>query len=143
MVDAPGTVKYSAQDYAQRLGIFEGQTVQEVGWDEDCDSSISESIEDALGEELLDEETDEICDAVILWWREEDGDLVDGLVDAVRPLAENGRIWLLTPGAGKVGTLETGLIAESAQLAGLVQTKSDRFGDWQGSCLVQRGATKK
>lgn len=142
MVDAPDTVKNGVQDYAQRLSIKPGQTVQEVGWDEDCDSAISEAIEDVIGEELLDEETDEICDAVLLWWREEDGDLVDGLVDAIRPLAENGRIWLLTPGAGHPGTIETGLIAESAQLAGLVQTKADRFGGWQGSCLVQRGTKK-
>lgn len=142
MVDAPDTVKNGVQDYAQRLNIKRGQTVQEVGWDEDCDSAISEAIEDVIGEELLDEETDEICDTVLLWWREEDGDLVDGLVDAIRPLAENGRIWLLTPGAGHSGTIETGLIAESAQLAGLVQTKADRFGDWQASCLVQRGTKK-
>ncbi|MGD7002835.1 DUF3052 domain-containing protein [Corynebacterium halotolerans] len=142
MVDAPGTVTNGAQDYAQRLGITSAEAVQEVGWDSDCDSAISESIEDALGEELLDEDTDEICDTVLLWWREDDGDLVDGLVDAVRPLAENGRIWLLTPGAGSTGTIEPGVIAESAQLAGLVQTKADRLGNWQGSCLVQRGTKR-
>lgn len=142
MVDAPGTVTNGAQEYAQRLGIKPGQTVQEVGWDTDSDSEISESIENVIGEELLDEETDEICDTVLLWWREDDGDLVDGLVDSIRPLAENGRIWLLTPGAGQDGTIEPGLIAESAQLAGLVQTKADRLGDWQGSCLVQRGTKR-
>lgn len=142
MVDTPGTVTNGAQDYAQRLGIKQGQAVQEIGWDTDSDSEISESIEDIIGEELLDEDTDEICDTVLLWWREEDGDLVDGLVDSIRPLAENGRIWLLTPGAGKAGTIEPGVIAESAQLAGLVQTKADRLGDWQGSCLVQRGTKR-
>ncbi|WPF65519.1 MULTISPECIES: DUF3052 domain-containing protein [unclassified Corynebacterium] len=131
------------QDYAQRLGIQQGTVVQEVGWDEDCDSAISESIEDFLGDALLDEDTDEICDVVLLWWREEDGDLVDGLVDAVRPLSDNGRVWLLTPGAGRPGTVEPGLIAESAQLSGLVQTKAERLGQWQGSCLVQRGSTRK
>lgn len=114
-------------------------TVQEVGWDEDCDSTISEAIEDILGEELLDEETDEACDVVLLWWRSDDGDLVDGLVDSIRPLADSGRIWLLTPGAGKQGDLDPGEISESAQLAGLVQTKAERLGAWQGSCLVQRG----
>ncbi|MCH6197533.1 DUF3052 domain-containing protein [Corynebacterium mastitidis] len=143
MVDAPGVIGKDVQDYAQRLGIQRGNVVQEVGWDEDCDSAISESIEDFLDEALLDEETDDICDVVLLWWREEDGDLVDGLVDAVRPLAENGRVWLLTPGAGRPGTIEPGVIAESAQLAGLVQTKAERLGQWQGSCLVQRGSTRK
>ncbi|AEX42362.1 DUF3052 domain-containing protein [Corynebacterium diphtheriae] len=125
--------------HAQRLGIAAGMTVQEVGWDEDCDSTISEAIEDIIGEELLDEETDEACDVVLLWWRSDDGDLVDGLVDSIRPLADNGRIWLLTPGAGKQGDLDPGEISESAQLAGLVQTKAERLGAWQGSCLVQRG----
>ena len=111
MVDAPGVIGKDVQDYAQRLGIQRGNVVQEVGWDEDCDSAISESIEDFLDEALLDEETDDICDVVLLWWREEDGDLVDGLVDAVRPLAENGRVWLLTQGAGRPGTIEPGVIA--------------------------------
>ncbi|MDO5076016.1 DUF3052 domain-containing protein [Corynebacterium sp.] len=142
MVDAPGVAKQSAQDYAMLLGIKLGQTVQELGWDDDCDAAISEAIEDAIDAELLDEDTDEVCDVVLLWWREEDGDLVDGLVDAARPLADAGRIWVLSPGAGSPGTLEPGLIAESAQLAGLVQTKAERLGAWQGSCLVQRGSKR-
>jgi hypothetical protein len=124
---------------ASRLGLSEGMLVQEVGWDEDCDSALSEAIEDIVGSDLLDEDTDEICDVVLLWWRFDDGDLVDGLVDALRSLAENGRVWLLTPAAGKADSLAPGDIAESAQLAGLVQTKAERLGDWQGSCLVHRG----
>ena len=142
MADAPGAVKQGAQDYAQLLGIQSGHIVQEIGWDEDSDTLISESIDDAIGEELLDEETDELCDVVLLWWREDDGDLVDGLVDSIRSLAENGRVWVLTPGIGKEGALAPGVISESAQLAGLVQTKAERLGNWQGSCLVQRGNKK-
>ncbi|MEJ5998513.1 DUF3052 domain-containing protein [Corynebacterium sp. H130] len=139
MVDVPGVTKASAQDYALVLGVEAGQLVQEIGWDEDCDSAISEAVEDRIGDVLLDEDTDEICDVVLLWWREEDGDLVDGLVDAIRSLADAGRIWLLTPGAGKPGHIVAGEIAESAKLAGLVQTKATRLGQWQGSCLVQPG----
>ena len=139
MVDAPGVVKKNAQDYAQILGVESGMTVQEVGWDEDSDSAISEAVEDALGDDLLDEDTDELCDIVLLWWREEDGDLVDGLVDSLRPLADTGRIWLLTPGAGKTGSVAPGEISEAAQLAGLVQTSATRLGAWQGSCLEARG----
>lgn len=142
MVDAPDAAKQSAQDYAMLLGVKPGQIVQELGWDDDCDATISEAIEDVIDAELLDEDTDEVCDVVLLWWRDEDGDLVDALVDAARPLADSGRVWLLSPGAGKPGTLEPGLIAESAQLAGLVQTKAERLGVWQGSCLVQRGAKR-
>ncbi|MGO2830728.1 DUF3052 domain-containing protein [Corynebacterium casei] len=139
MADATGVTN----DYASVLGISEGMVALESGWDEDCDSAISESIESVLGEDFLEEESDELVDAVVMWWRDEDGDLVDGLVDALRPLREGGRIWLLTPGAGKQGTIAPGEISESAQLAGLVQTKAERLGDWQGSCLVGRGAMKK
>lgn len=143
MVDAPGAVTNgTAQDFVNRLGIEPGMIVQELGWDEDCDSTISESIEDHIGEELLDEETDELCDVVLLWWRDEDGDLVDGLVDSTRNLDANGRIWLLTPGTGRDGTIAPGEINEAAQLAGLVQTKSDRFGDFQGACLVGSGTKR-
>ncbi len=132
-----------ASDWADLLSIESDYLIQEIGWDEDCDSSISEALEDAIGDALLDIDTDEVVDVVLLWWRDEDGDLVDGLVDATRSLGEDGRIWLLTPGAGKPGNLEPGEISESAQLAGLVQTKAERLGEWQGSCLVARGYTKK
>ena len=143
MVDIPGATKNGVQDYAKTLGIKAGHTVQEVGWDDDCDSAISEAVEDAIGADLLDEASYELCDVVLLWWRDDDGDLVDELVDAVRPLADHGRIWLLSPAAGTKGELAPGVVSESAQLAGLVQTKAERLGSWQGSCLVQRGAAKR
>jgi len=127
------------QDYARILGARPGLIVQELGWDDDADSAISEALEDTIGADLVDEDTDEICDMVLCWWRDEDGDLVDGLVDAVRNLSDSGCIWLLTPATGTRGTVEPGVIAESAQLAGLVQTGAQRLGSWQGSCLVQRG----
>ena len=143
MVDIPGATKNGVQDYAKTLGIKAGHTVQEVGWDDDCDSAISEAVEDAIGADLLDEDSYELCDVVLLWWRDDDGDLVDELVDAVRPLADHGRIWLLSPAAGTKGELAPGVVSESAQLAGLVQTKAERLGSWQGSCLVQRGTAKR
>lgn len=139
MNDSVSKEKKSAVDIAElvgRMGLTDGMTVQEVGWDNDCDSEISETIEDIIDDDLLDEDTDEICDVVLLWWREGDGDLVDGLVDAVRPLAEEGKVWLLTPGAGKPKALEPGVISESAKLAGLVQTKAERLGEWQAAKLV-------
>ena len=143
MVDIPGATKNGVQDYAKTLGIKAGHTVQEVGWDDDCDSAISEAVEDAIGADLLDEDSYELCDVVLLWWRDDDGDLVDELVDAVRPLADHGRIWLLSPAAGTKGELAPGVVSESAQLAGLVQTNAERLGSRQGSCLVQRGAAKR
>lgn len=125
--------------WADVLCVTETDIIQELGWDEDADSSISEALEDAIDDALLDADTDEVVDMVLLWFREEDGDLVDGLVDATRSLADDGRIWLMTPAAGTPGTIEAGVIAESAQLAGLVQTKSARLDAWQGACLVNAG----
>lgn len=124
------------------LDITKSDTIQEIGWDEDADSSISEALEDVIGAPLLDADTDEIVDVVLLWFREEDGDLVDGLVDATRSLGDEGRIWLLTPAANTPGTIEPGVIAESAQLAGMVQTSSERLGEWQGACLVSSGTKR-
>ncbi|QPK82749.1 DUF3052 domain-containing protein [Corynebacterium qintianiae] len=136
-MSAPGAV-----NYAERLGIGGDVIVQEIGWDEDADTTISEDIEDAIGQPLLDEDTDELCDVVLLWFRSDDGDLVDSLVDAARNLSEGGRIWLMTPAPRTPGGVQPADIAESAQLAGLVQTKSDRFGGWQGACLSGTSAKK-
>lgn len=122
--------------YADRFGVGPDDVVQEIGWDEDADSTISEAIEDAIGALLLDDDTTDPCDVVLLWYRDGDGDLVDELVDASRNLSPGGRVWLLTPGAGSPGVVPAGVIAESAQLAGFISTKADRFGDWQGSCLA-------
>ena len=143
MVDAPGAVNdNAAQDLINRLGIEKGMIVQELGWDDTCDASLSEAVEDTIGEELLGEDTDELCDVVILWWHDGDGDLVDGLMDAGRNLSGDGKIWLLTPAAGTDGVVSPGEISESAQLAGLVQTRADRFGEFQGASLVPSGAKR-
>lgn len=140
MVDAPGVLNdATAQELVSKLGVVPGMVVQELGWDEDADDRISEAVEDVIDDELLDYDTDELCDLVLLWWREDDGDLVDGLVDASRSLADDGTIWLLTPGAGRPGTLPPGEVNESAMLAGLLSTKAERFGNWQAAALVPRG----
>ncbi len=55
---------------------------------------------------------------MLLWWRDGDGDLVDMLVDALGPLADNGVVWLLTPKAGRDGHVEPSDITESAPTAG-------------------------
>ncbi len=127
----------SGRNYAQRLGIDKDQIVQELGWDEDCDDDIRVDIEDACGGELLDEDVDEVIDVVLLWWRDGDGDLVDRLMDAIAPLAEDGVIWVLTPKTGKPGHVLPAEIAESAPTAGLMQTSSANLGNWSGSRLVQ------
>jgi hypothetical protein len=122
---------------AERLGLKPGQVVQEIGWDEDVDDELRESIEDLTGNELLDEDADEVVDVVLLWWRDGDGDLFDALTNAMRALADGGQIWLLTPKAGREGHVEPSDIGEDAATAGLSQTSSiSAAADWSGTRLV-------
>ncbi len=122
---------------AERLGLKAGQVVQEIGWDEDVDDELRDSIESLTGNDLLDEETDDVVDVVLLWWRDGDGDLFDVLTSAMRALAEGGQIWLLTPKAGRDGHVEPTDIGEAATTAGLSQTSSiSAAPDWSGTRLV-------
>ena len=125
------------RDLAGRLGIKPGQVVQEIGYDDDCDEQIRDSIATVQDVEFVDEDFDDVVDVVLLWWREGDGDLVDALVDAVAPLADGGYIWLLTPKAGRESHVEPSEIGEAAPTAGLSQTSSvSAARDWSGTRLV-------
>ena len=87
--------------------------------------------------DLVDLDYDDVVDAALLWFREEDGDLTDALVDAITPLADQGVVWLLTPKPGREGHVEPEDIAEAAQTAGLRQTSTISAGEnWQGTRLV-------
>jgi hypothetical protein len=122
---------------AARLGIKPGMVVQELGWDEDVDEDLRDSIVEACGSEMVDEDTDEVADVVVLWWREDDGDLVDALVDAIASLADDGVVWLLVPKSGRPGHVEPGDVTEAAPTAGLSQTSSiSAAKDWSGIRLV-------
>jgi hypothetical protein len=127
---------------ADRLGIEPGMVVMEIGYDDDIDEDLREAAMDRVGD-LVDEDTDEVVDAVLLWWRDGDGDLVDTLVDALGPLADSGVIWLLTPKAGRDGHVEPSEITESAPTAGLQQTSTVSVGkDWSGARLVAPRAAR-
>jgi hypothetical protein len=130
-------VAADSPSYARRLGIEKDQLVQELGWDEDTDDDIRLDVEEACGNELLDEDADDVIDVVLLWWRDDDGDLVDRLMDAITPLADDGVIWVVTPKTGQPGHVQPAEIAESAPTAGLMQTSSANLGDWIASRLVQ------
>ncbi|MEU3603349.1 DUF3052 domain-containing protein [Streptomyces sp. NPDC006798] len=122
---------------ATRLGFEPGQVVQEIGFEDDADQDLREGIESVIGQELVDEEYDDVADVVLLWFRDEDGDLTDALVDAIGLLDEGGRIWLLTPKTGRDGYVEPSDINDAAQTAGLSQTKSISVAqDWVGTKLI-------
>lgn len=122
---------------AEKLGITHGMVVQELGWDEDVDDDLRATLEQQSGGELVDEESDEVVDLALLWWRDGDGDLVDALVDAIGPLADDGCVWVLTPKTGRPLHVEPSEIAEAAPTAGLTQTLSLNIGDWAATKLVQ------
>ena len=115
-------VSGQAEAVAVRLGLKAGDVVGEIGYDDDVDDDLREAVEAIIGTELLDEDADDVLDAVILWWREDDGDLTDALVDAITLLADTGVIWLLTPKTGREGYVEPSDIAEATRTAGLAQT---------------------
>ena len=123
-------------DLAERLGIRTGSIVMEVGYDDDCDEPLRDSIADLIGDDFVDEDSDEVADVVLLWFREDDGDLVDSLVDAIGPLADTGVVWLMTPKRGREGHVEPSDIAEAAPTAGLSQTSTLSIGSWSGSRLA-------
>ncbi len=125
------------QSMAGRLGFKPGQVVQEFGYDEDVDHELRTAIEDLTGNELADEDAQEVFDAAIYWWRDGDGDLVDALVDSLPNLVDGGVIWLLTPKSGRESHVEPSEIEEAAPTAGLHATSTISAGpDWTGTRLA-------
>ena len=123
---------------ATRLGMSSGQTVQEIGYDTDTDDLVADAVIAGTGEQAVDEDYDGVVDMVLLWWRDDDGDLADAMVDAKAPLADNGVVWLLTPKFGRPGALEPADIADAATTSGLRRTTSVTLAQWQAVRLISR-----
>jgi len=128
---------------ADLLGLALGQVVQELGWDEDVDDALRDDIMDIIDAEMIEEPL-EAVDVVVLWWRDEDGDVADGLVDAMTDLSGNGWIWLLTPKVGRPGFIDPASIAEGVTVAGLSLTSTANCADdWQATRVVRpKGARR-
>ena len=128
---------------ADRFGLEPDMVVMEMGYDDDVDEGLRDALTERVGD-LVDEDTDEVVDAVLLWYRDGDGDLFELLTDALNPLADGGVVWLLTPKAGREGHVEPSEVSESAPSAGLQQTSTLNAGkDWTGARLVAPRAAKK
>ena len=127
---------------AEKLGVSPGAVVQVVGADSPAEPVVDQDLLDDVaaraGTELITpDDTDDVVDVVLLWWREGDGDLVDALVDCLTNLADNGVIWLLTPKAGRDGHVEPSDIDEAAPTARLSSTRSTSAApQWSGTRLV-------
>jgi Protein of unknown function (DUF3052) len=128
----------------ERLGLNKGDLVLEIGHDADCDDDLRSAVSAHIGSTFIDGDAQEVVDAVLLWFREDDGDLVDELVDALTYLSETGPIWLMTPKAGREGHVEPSDIQDAAPTAGLSQTVSFAAGaDWTATKLVARKSSRK
>jgi len=134
------TTDEGASKAAARLGFSSGQVIQEFGYDDDVDAELRSSIEEMTGTELVDEEYDDVTDGAVIWFREDDGDLTDSLVDAMTVLDDGGAIWLLTPKAGRDGHVSHSDIEEAATTSGLHAMSTFPIGaDWSATRLGTRG----
>lgn len=98
---------------------------------------------DAIDDDLI-EEAVEAVDAVLLWWRDEDGDVADGLVDSLTDLSNEGVIWLMTPKVGRIGHVSAQDIAESVNTAGMaLTTPVDVSENWQAQKVVRPKDTRR
>lgn len=132
--EGPGTAPIGP---AARMGFVAGQVVLEIGHDEDADEELRTAIETAAGSEMVGTDFGDVADVVVLWWREDDGDLVDALVDGLSAITSGGVVWLFTPKAGREGHVEPSEIGEAARTAGLSSTKSmSAAPEWAGTRLV-------
>jgi hypothetical protein len=126
------------------MGLAKDDLVLEVGHDSDCDSTLRDELMSITGTVFLQGSTSEVVDAVIIWWREGDGDLVDELMDGLTYLVENGAIWVMTPKAGRAGHVEPSDIQDAAPIAGLSVTSTIALAkDWTATRLVARKAGKR
>ena len=137
MSSTPGGGATQQAGPAGRLGLTAGMVIQELGWDNDADDDLRVAIEDAIDADMVDGDYGNVVDMVVLWWRDEAGDLVDALVDALTDLVGGGAIWLLTPKVGRPGAVDPSEIAEAAPIAGLSQTTTAAVSkDWAATRLV-------
>ncbi|MFI8422550.1 DUF3052 family protein [Streptomyces sp. NPDC085479] len=124
--------------YAGTMGLGAGQTVRELGADDDTDDELRDDIRRVTGRELLDDTSEDTADAVVWWWREGDGDLAVELRDDAGPLAEGGPIWVLTPRQGKPGHVPDQELEELAGDADLRVRAVVPLGGWTGHRLCHR-----
>ena len=126
-----------------RMGFEKGQLVLEVGHGPDSDEDLRKQITELIGEPLIEDTTSEVVDAVLIWFREDDGDLTDELVDALTFLSETGPIWVLTPKVGREGHVEPSDIQDAANTAGLIQTSTIAVApNWSATKIVHRKGRK-
>ena len=126
-----------------RMGFEKGQLILEIGHGSDCDENLRQQIVDIVGEPLIQNDTNEVVDSVLIWFRDDDSDLTDELVDALAYLSESGTIWVLTPKVGRDGHVEASDIQDAVNIAGLSQTSTIAVApNWTATKIMHRKAKK-
>lgn len=122
----------------ERLGFTADQIVVEFGYDSDVDEEVRGQVE-ALTEGALEgDDYDGVVDAVLLWWRDGEGDLADELVDAMSTLDDGGFIILLTPGPGMPDRVPAHELQEACTTCSLSAAGPVPVGEWIAQRLVGR-----
>ena len=126
-----------------QLGLVKGMVVEELGWDDDVDEDLRQSVMELIDSDLV-EESPEAVDAVLLWLRADDGDVMDMLIDSLTDLGPNGVVWVLTPKIGREGHMPQSDLAEGAVAAGLCLTTSALVSkDWSAVKVVRPKGTRR
>jgi hypothetical protein len=134
------TTADDAAHSASRLGFVPGQVIQEFGYDDDVDEDLRSRLGEITGNDLVDEDYDDVTDGAVIWFRDGDGDLADVLVDAMTALDDNGPIWVLTPKAGRPSHVSHSDIEEAATTSGLHPMSTFSVApDWSATRLATRG----
>ena len=124
-----------------RFGFQHDQIVVEYGHDDDVSEAFRERVATVIGAPLEPDDYTGIVDAVLLWWRDGDGDLTDELVDSLALLEDGGFIVLVTPGAGQPDKVAAHDVHEACATAGLTASGAIPIGEggaWHAQRLVGR-----
>jgi hypothetical protein len=128
---------------AQRLGFAAGQVVQEFGYDEDAAVDLRADLEERVEVDLVGEDYDDVTDGALVWYRADDDDLSDILMDALGGLDDNGPVWVLTPKAGRPGHVPPSDVEDAASTCGMhVISTFAAAADWSATRLSSRGRGK-
>ena len=126
-----------------QLGLVKDMAVEELGWDSDVDESFRQLVMEIIDADMV-EDSAEAVDAIVLWLREDDGDVMDLLIDALTDLGPSGFLWVMTPKIGRDGHVSQSDLLEGVLASGLSLTISASVSkDWSAHKVVRPKAGRR
>ncbi|MCL1907049.1 MAG: DUF3052 domain-containing protein [Propionibacteriaceae bacterium] len=126
-----------------QLGLMKDMAVEELGWDSDVDEGFRQAIMDLIDSDMVEESAGAV-DVVLLWLREDDGDVMDLLIDSLTDLGPTGFLWVMTPKIGRDGHVPQSDLSEGVVAAGLSLTTSAQVSqDWSAHKVVRPKAVRR